>query len=831
MVRRALIVGSQTFGLTGVDTDVEHIGAALAEYGFELRRCTGPEATREGILEAYQRLIADTAQDDAVVVYYSGHGGLAANPDYRPLEASGVVRPRAYQFIVPFDMALSSDEDFRGIADLELSSLLATLTRKTANATVILDCCHAARMSRDFEMMPRALPRPWHVGVAAHIKQLRGGGLAVDRLAPESNADAVRLVACGPSESAFEYTTPNGRRMGLLTETVCTALWDSRGLRISWSSLAERIRRRVVEQVPTQHPEVEGPVHRVLFGTETLHETGVLAVECVDGQPRLVGGRLLGLEVGDQYRIVAADTGQPIADARVTQVHGAHATIDLTYQPGQRVLPDGARAVPLRKALHRFPVRMAGGGAARADLASQVDNSVYLRAATDADGNTDVVLAHVEVTSDTIVLRDGADHALAHPKPADARGVAETLQDLTTCARAQLLRELRSGSDTHQLDVPFHLEWGRVQQGKPQPVARSGELLFPGESVYIRMVNPGQQPVYASIFDIGLSGRITLLTSSEPSGIELPPGTDYVVGADRLSGHLAGLPLNWPASLPRRDQHTETLVAIVADRPQDLRALEQHGMRSMVSPPSQLQQILEQIAYGGMRDLPADRPVDTDVRYAVDQITFLVDPSPAPPRELDQFLIDERPDLSLVYRSARSGESVTTALTVRFTDLILYRRSDLFDPSPEGDIRVDTLVTTAPVTDGAPLVYRAETARCVGVRDGDHLRYDNFLAFQGLVTNVLDIGVWLSRDRKDSRSLMQLLHTELDSTRVGTLPLPGGTMCHIASQVLARELGSSIGLYRTSLLAQDGFGIGRHPRSGPLRAQDFGFAFEIAPLQ
>jgi hypothetical protein len=53
------------------------------------------------------------------------------------------------------------------------------------------------------------------------------------------------------------------------------------------------------------------------------------------------------------------------------------------------------------------------------------------------------------------------------------------------------------------------------------------------------------------------------------------------------------------------------------------------------------------------------------------------------------------------------------------------------------------------------------------------------------------------------------------------------TICNISSRLLSTALGTSIGLYRTSLLARDGFGVGRHPTSGATRAQDFSFAYEI----
>src|ERR1700730_6275885 len=103
MTRRALLVGSQTAGLSGPEVDVERMRAALSALEFEVRACIGRDARRDGIIASYGELVADTAQGDAAVVYYSGHGGLAPNPDYTPLDSAENFQPRFYQFIVPTD--------------------------------------------------------------------------------------------------------------------------------------------------------------------------------------------------------------------------------------------------------------------------------------------------------------------------------------------------------------------------------------------------------------------------------------------------------------------------------------------------------------------------------------------------------------------------------------------------------------------------------------------------------------------------------------------------------------------------------------------------------
>jgi len=83
--RRALLIGSQTHGLEGVDADVGRMSDALASRGFAITPCIGAAATRDGILGAYEQLIAETQWLDAVCIYYSGHGGRVENSLFAPV--------------------------------------------------------------------------------------------------------------------------------------------------------------------------------------------------------------------------------------------------------------------------------------------------------------------------------------------------------------------------------------------------------------------------------------------------------------------------------------------------------------------------------------------------------------------------------------------------------------------------------------------------------------------------------------------------------------------------------------------------------------------------
>jgi hypothetical protein len=160
-------------------------------------------------------------------------------------------------------------------------------------------------------------------------------------------------------------------------------------------------------------------------------------------------------------------------------------------------------------------------------------------------------------------------------------------------------------------------------------------------------------------------------------------------------------------------------------------------------------------------------------------------------------------------------------------------------------VRVDALVLTGGPDDKP--AYRAQTARFSHVRDGQRLPMDNLLVYHGPAVNYLDLAWWVSRDRSHSLALSELLSHELntENVRQAALQLTGMalTMPHAAAAVmavgstavivntayrlLAGVAGNSIGIYRTSLLANENFGIGRHPANGLQEAQDFAFAYEV----
>ncbi|MEV4517393.1 caspase family protein [Dactylosporangium sp. NPDC049525] len=845
MTHRALLIGAQTNGLQGVDNDVAAMVRALQPRDFRIDTVTGSDATRDGILDAYRKLIADTRPGDACVVYYSGHGGLLR----APAERDGTSRSQAdLQFIVPHDYTDSTDDDFRGITGTQLSALLAELTAVTPNATVVLDCCHSAHLSkkpRRVKALLRQSTNVTYANVRRHVDQLVANGLKDAPRDIHSNRNAVRIVACAPHESAFESANVDGVDMGLLTDALTRRLLATQDMRVNWLTLMDAIRRDVQNFESAQRPEAEGPSNRQPFEVTDLTPLATLPVVAT-GRNRisLLGAPLIEVQRGDEFVIMPGDTAEAVTDpadpraiatATVEEVVQMAATATLHLAPGWDEVPVDARAHRTVAGAPALPVRLPDGHPVRDDLRDAITGRPLVRVAD--PGEETAVSVQVDAAG-RLTVHDlvGPLHEPCGSAPHDIARIVANLQRL---AQAAALRRL--GSDTAPFEHQVRVELGRVRGDEREPLPASGALLYAhrDERIYIQLHNDGTTPVYVSLVDIGISSRIGLLTGADPSGIQIEPRTSYTYGWNDDSQRLVGVDVTWPVGVETTFPRPETVLAVISNRPVDVSVLQQAGVRGAGPVPdrlvhgSALERLLAQAVTGAFREVGS--APGAKVRYAVVPIDFTVSPTAPPTAEDAPFLLDDRPTEPVRLLSPRG--TLPGRVAVRLTDVVVHRNRAF----GEADVRLDTVVLTGDQA-GLP-VYRAETVRCSNIRDGHRLPLDDLLIYHGPAVDFLDIAIWVSRDTKGSLSIGDLLTQSLNdpALQAASVQLAGvaphaavavatagacATVVNTAYRALLGIIGPAIGLYRTSLLAQEQFGIGRHER----HPQDFSFTFSVEPV-
>jgi Caspase domain len=573
MARRALIIQPDYDLLAGFENSAACMAQVLQARGFEILWCQAERASRAGILAAYDALIAGACANDAIVIYYIGHGGLMTNGAYNP-EAPDL--PRYIQNICPSDYALTTEDDFRAISSYELSLRLAELTRKTENVTVLLDCCYATALVRnDLAVIAPKLTR---VGLTKHLQALRAASADFETLDRAGNPHAVRLSASGRTAAAYQLQLPAAAELealglrlpaqgwiGAMTFRLAEVLARVGTARLSWRAILADLRTRLV----VQRPELAGPDLRVPFSLDTA-EAGTLAVHSEGGTAIVDAGQLLGVAVGDVYGVMpgGAKTIDPatlIEELIITEVTATEARGPRTaWRAGAGELPASAVALPISLALERLPVRVVADAPARPVIDAALRASNLLRAATELDRQ---VVAELRVHGDQLELRDTLGPLFP---PADSPGqLAAAVKDLENLATEHRLRAL---SDQHGPITPgVSLALVVIRDGEARVVSDHGTALGLGDRIALKLTNTGKASVHANVFNIGLRRKITRLNRA-PSGVELRPAGTYYI-SNEVAGPLEGFALRWPIGLPRDQPRLDTILVVLTPKPADLSML------------------------------------------------------------------------------------------------------------------------------------------------------------------------------------------------------------------------------------------------------------------
>jgi hypothetical protein len=736
----ALVIGAadraSADGPSAAELDAVRMTELLGPRGFDVKRLAGRDATRDRILEEYERLIA-RAEGRAAVVYFAGHGGTAIDDE------GGAPGPRLIQYIVPSDYDESTEDDFRAITSDELSLLLAQLTGKTHNVTVILDCCHSAQMSRGDAALgePRAVD-PVRRRLRRHLEAVRDRRGRIEQLPPTGNPHAVRVVACGEWQQAFTKRDERGPT-GMLTSALLATLREIGDAPISWRAIGAAIRARVLRQCSTQMPMIEGPVKRRPF---SLCEVDASAIPIAGGGDglRLGRGRISGVTKGDVYGVAplaAAGFDPATAIARVQVEHTAavHAIgRPIAWLNGHTAVPEGAVAWPLELALARQPVRVVAAARERPALAAAVAASARLRVADEDEG----AIAELSARGGElgVVTADGVP--LSPESGAWTRPSA--IRQLEHLAAAQALRELSGeGIDAGELEV----EWGTVHGGARVSRPAHRAAVSEGDRIYVALRNRASEPRFAHVFNIGVRGRITRLSAVAESGIRLGPrgGGQHEALVGPRGDPAAGFEMCWPAGVPRDAPAIDRLVVLATAAPADLRGLEtddEPGARGLEVSDSPLRRRFAQLHGGGTR---RGAGAGGDERFLVVQRSWMLHPLRAPVA-LAGFAVDEDPtDMRGV--NARDawlgGGGAARPLAIRLRDVEVTRR-----------IRLDALICTRSADRAR--TYEARTLRlAAGAAGAAGALWD------APVRDLVEIFLWASPDGGEQPPLAALLADEL----------------------------------------------------------------------
>ncbi|XUL91198.1 hypothetical protein ACQ86D_35075 [Streptomyces galilaeus] len=296
---------------------------------------------------------------------------------------------------------------------------------------------------------------------------------------------------------------------------------------------------------------MEGPADRFLFDVRETSGSGVLPVLAAGHGVFIDTAELFAVEEGDVYALVGpgGETRAPLATAVVDRVTDGRARLrPVADAPAFPPLPEGTEAHPLRVSLGRRAVAvLPADHPDRERTARALMSAARVRVV----GAREPVMATVVLSDDGVGLLDELGEPLVDQPRARTPEALATGADLRRLARASQVRELVSGTGPAMLDGELDFGYLRLlPDGSEQPLERSGEHLFRGDQVVVRIRNRGTARRFVSVFDIGLRGTISLLTTSERSGVGIGPGECHEFYRHPQTDELAGVTLFWPDGLP-----------------------------------------------------------------------------------------------------------------------------------------------------------------------------------------------------------------------------------------------------------------------------------------
>ena len=647
--RHALLIGVDKYSklaprhqLKGCANDVRLIGGILQDhFGFSEEHMVmliDEAATRAGILREMDALVARVQPEDLVVIQFSGHG--SRRYAIRPDEPTGLDST-----LMPHDTGRDPHPSL-DIIDDELSVWLAQLTAVTPFVTLLIDCCHSGTITRDAEFggIPRGLeadPRSaGELGWPTEGSPLYNASYAgVSESAPRAvgpsgwlaqNSTYVLLAGCRDQEESNEFYVNSGehrQRYGAMTYFLSQELVHAQP-GTSYRDVFERVRRAVTLKYSKQHPQIEGPQDRELFGVRDNTPLQALILTAVDGQAvQLSGGAAHGLTIGSTWRVYPEAARADVTEADSVALLEVTAldviTASAVALPGGAALAVGMRCIEEAHAVPdlQLPVQLVTDGttAERRAMEQAIDASRLLVLTQDAalaacrlylaepDGAADEKIADAEAKrlgAPCWVLVDEQSLLAAPSRRADgADAVVRVVENLEKLARYRNALALENTDQRSGLkgSLSLTLFQNRGGEWRPAEPNAGGELHYASEErIAFEIRHTHTQPLFVSLLDFGVTRSISLLYPFERSSYEILPDTPVRIGFEDDDA----IELYIPDSHPE-DEGVETFKLFATTTETDFSWLSQEGTRNAGRSGDSLLSFLFETAYEG----PATREV------------------------------------------------------------------------------------------------------------------------------------------------------------------------------------------------------------------------------
>lgn len=634
--KHALVIGidrypgmDEKLQLRGCVNDAGLIAHELCgRFGFASQDVTvlkDEAATRDGILSAMRGLLTRVGRDEVVVVTYSGHGSWM--PDAEGDEPDG-----RDETIVPFDSG-RGEHPCRDIPDDEIHAWLLDLSEVTPYITLIFDSCFSGGIVRDpFAAQARWVPphahpvklppvfRPAQRGPA--VRQLQKGPSGFLPLSERY----VLLAGCRHDECSHEHAArpeDGGEPVhhGALTYFLWKELAAARAAE-SYRDVFERASGRVTAAYSRQHPQMEGARDRGLFGDQTFAPMRFLPVRARNGSTIILGGGAAhGLTVGSEWVIHpqgtrTADGAPRLAFARVYRVAAVQAEAEIrdedsgsSVQPGDRAFEHAHQYGEMR-----LVVEIDAPEGPRKELARAVRRESLLRLARKRERGRARVCWIPGKGTEPVWAVVGEDGHLVMPV-IPASSLDRLVDNLKARARYENILRIENHDPESRLDKRIEFRILRQRGERWESVDSDRAVFAEGERLALEVENRSDEPVYISVLDLGLSGRVGQIYPVHGACEPLAAGGTLRIGVRRGEELDLYIPQAFPFNGdPATAEGTEHVKLFATTAEADFELLEQEGYRAVRRSAGPLAELLSAaMAENAMRELrPQARVPDAD---------------------------------------------------------------------------------------------------------------------------------------------------------------------------------------------------------------------------
>lgn len=301
--------------------DVGHIVAALEIVGFQSENIViikDQQATRNGILKAFDQFMKKIGPGDQVYVHYSGHGQQImddANEEIDQLDEA----------IVPYDSPLYYEtgvyEGKNLIRDDELQKISNRIRKKIGKSgqlVWVLDSCHSGTGLRGIGkargtdiIMASSDFKP---KVPSIEKSMEINNTGLKNLAP-----MLSLFGSSPRELNFETLDEQSKPVGSLSYSISQVLAEM-NQPYSFEDFFSLVQQKMKVNAPRQSPQWEGPENVLLFEGQLMvtKNESFKVVEMIDAtRYKIDAGSLADVYEGSTVKIFASSDPEVFAEAKV----------------------------------------------------------------------------------------------------------------------------------------------------------------------------------------------------------------------------------------------------------------------------------------------------------------------------------------------------------------------------------------------------------------------------------------------------------------------------------------------------------------------------------